>query len=538
MHLSSCSIFCAGECRSHDVAYRAAPIAAPIAAAAAAGAEAPAAGAIKEQDRDRPRPSWFYLLSRALWLGFVLLPPLLLLLPWVLAQSCCPAPATDENHGRLRSWLAARCCSAFEGALLRGLQRGSACCIKFGQWASTRPDVLPPSLCSALSNLHSGVPAHSLAATRAALAAEFGEEAVARRFRWLSPAPIGSGCIAQVHEAIGSDGSRYAVKVLHPEVSAAVHADLCLLGMAARLLERLVLMPGMRYLALPEAVDSFADFMLAQLDLQAEAANLERFIDDFANEPETRRIAFPQPVPGLVSKSVLVETFIEGEPISYMLIEEGPRAVATSASEAQALTERNRRLARHGLSAFMAMVLNHNFVHGDLHPGNILVAPNWDHERAGYKLSFVDAGLVVELSERDRRNFLLLFHAIGHGDGARVAQLMLEGSPQQRCDRPDEFRAGMAALVARAFDRNGAFNLHALRISDVLMEVMGLVRTHHVQVDPTFTTLVLSISVLEGLGRQLDPQLDIFSIALPMMLPHLGWLGLAATAKVMQGQGG
>lgn len=127
--------------------------------------------------------------------------------------------------------------------------------------------------------------------------------------------------------------------------------------------------------------------------------------------------------------------------------------------------------------------------------------------------------MVVELTERDRRNFLSLFKAIGQGDGELAGDLMLRHAREQRCDDPAAFRRGMRNLVesARAGER-GAFNLRHLKVGEVLLEVTSLVRTHHVQPDPVFTTLVCAIVVLEGLGRQLDPTLDLFSVGLPLLV--------------------
>ena len=536
------------------------------------------------------------LLLRAASLGLLLLPPLLLLLPVLFL---------DDADG---SWQA-----RFERALLGALDRGGPCLTKLGQWASTRPDVLPPSLCATLSSLHHRVRPHSLAHTRAAIAEAFGVPSE-ELFGELSAEPVGSGCIAQVHRATTRDGTMpLAIKVLHPRVEAIVAEDLFLLRGAAHALE-LLLVPfvrGLRWLALTEALDEFAGFMERQLDLRHEARNLDIFRANFAKE---ERVLIPRPVReltflgieegieegmedgieegrggsgnqgggiggrigggasggrGLVSRRVLVETYLPGMTMSSLLLEDS----AATADEAEALAEaeeaasaamqaaamgatsqedaraavarasnledaarrrtaRNAELARLGLTTFLKMLLRHNFVHADLHPGNILVTGNGvagdgvagdgvaedGTVSAPLRLGIIDAGLVVELSERDRRNFLALFKAIGDGDGARAGELMLTHAREQRCDDPAAFKAGMKRLVAsaRAGER-GAFNLSNLRIGDVLLEVTDLVRTHRVQADPSFTTLVCAIVVLEGLGRQLDPTLDLFSVALPLL---------------------
>lgn len=134
------------------------------------------------------------------------------------------------------------------------------------------------------------------------------------------------------------------------------------------------------------------------------------------------------------------------------------------------------------------------------------------------RISFVDAGLAVELSERDRKNFKSFFRALGLGDGRLAAKLMMENATEQQCADPDAFQAGVERIVkGLGLGGDGSFNLGTLKIGDVLIDVTSLVRQHRVKVEPNFTTLFTSIIVLEGLGRQLDPSLDLFEFAMPMM---------------------
>lgn len=446
------------------------------------------------------------LLVRAAYLGLVLLPPLMLLLPAALLGSA--------------AWM-----QRFERALLRALERGGPCLIKLGQWASTRPDVLPYRLCRTLGSLHDCVPPHGIEHTRSAIAQAFGRPAE-EVFGALSVEPVGSGCVAQVHLATAADGTRLAVKVLHPRVEEIIAADLFLLRAVAFAVRALLtpLVPGLRWLSLQEAVGEFAAFMTRQLDLRLEATNLHAFGRNFAREP---RVVFPAPAADkageigstLSARRVLAETFIDGVTLSSMLRDaDGAGGADADAQKAQ--------LAALGLKAFLAMLLKHNFVHADLHPGNIIVCGGGGAAGAGVggagagelRLGFVDAGLVVELSESDRRNFLALFKAIAMGDGEGAGHLMLVHSRENECADPQAFRDGISALVARArAGERGAFNLRNLRIGDVLLEVTSLVRTHRVKVESSFTTLVMAIVVLEGLGRELDPSLDLFSLALPML---------------------
>ena len=449
------------------------------------------------------------LVARALWLGVLLLPSLLLLGPALL---------WPERWMRL-----------FEEAVMSALRRGGPCLIKLGQWASTRPDVLPLSTCTVLSQLHVEAPMHDNRITTSAIATELGEAGE----RWLAsvdPTPVGSGCIAQVHRAVGADGALLAVKVLHPGVEEVVGSDLCLLRTAAWAVEALVPLPGLRWLALREAVDEFSRFMAMQappcrrpsralglhrslnpmassppsptrtpphhtaphhntphhlqpasprrqLDLRTEAAHLLAFRHNFEDVPASAHVHFPRPLAeqGLVSRRVLVESWAEGQPLTRLLSTGARRRDGDGGDgggdggggvggEGLSPAE-SKALARQGLRAFLTMLLQHNLVHADLHPGNILArldgggveaggaegtppfagldplavcqlaegekvrggatqaeasprppragAPRASALRAPRvpQLTFVDAGLVVRLSEQDRTNFLELFQA-------------------------------------------------------------------------------------------------------------------------------
>ena len=461
--------------------------------------------------------------------------------------------------------LSARCRRALLRLLVATLSAAGPCAVKLGQWASTRPDLLPRGVCDALSTLHEGASTHSFAETEAACEEAFGVPARCV-FRTLSREPVGSGCIAQVHAATLLDGRRVAVKVLHPHAARTSALDLALIRLGVRAIDAAApLVRGVRFLALRGAADNFEEFMLAQLDLRVEASNLERFARNFALDPVSlvpallRGVAegtpdadvrFPTPVDGLVTRGVLVETYAEGHSLSSLLAApDGAGAGAEHLDE-----RRRRRLARAGLRAFLQMLLVHNFVHADLHPGNILVAfapaqpaagthrswgaalrDGWARAHADatpaeprtsltsaadehVALTFIDAGLTVELSPADRLNFLRLFNAIVNGDGRRAGALMLEHARESDCDDPAAFEGKIEALVQQTHAaRRGEFTLSRLDVGRVLYDVLSAVREHRVMIEPNFTTLVSSIAILEGLGRQLDAELDLFTLAVPLL---------------------
>ena len=292
--------------------------------------------------------------ARALYIGALLVPSLLVLLPAYLFPSHCQAILETE--------------------MLRALERGGPCLIKLGQWASTRADILPPSLCRRLSSLHDGAPAHAFHHTEQAIESAFSAP-LGRNFARLDVQPVGSGCIAQVHLGETVEGTRVAVKVLHPNVERLVATDVYLLRTAARLVEQLVPLPGIRWLALSESVDHFATFMSSQLDLRHEAANLDRFRLNFARQASDGdgAIEFPRPLheERLVSSRVLVETFVQGESVSSLLHRAAERAPGGTAMEGLLGLgkARDAEFTRAGLIAFFKMMFRDNFVHGDLHPG-------------------------------------------------------------------------------------------------------------------------------------------------------------------------
>lgn len=274
--------------------------------------------------------------------------------------------------------------------------------LKAAQWISTRQDTFPTVVCSKLSALHTSTKKRPARHGEEALEQAFGPSW--RQFMELEEEPLGSGCVASVYKGHMSAGenarTEIAVKVLHPDIRKTVELDLALLRRVAELAERLPFLQ-LQWLSLSECVEEFSSLMEMQMDLRREAVNLERFIRDFQDDP---KVVFPRPIQPWVSEGVLVEEFLSGSPISNFF----PSA----------------RLARMGLQAFLNMVFLNNFVHGDLHPGNLMVGQRDDSGEEC--LIFLDAGIVCELDRHDRTNFLDLFHAVVVGNGTLAGSLMIE----------------------------------------------------------------------------------------------------------------
>ncbi|CAM9623866.1 unnamed protein product [Discosporangium mesarthrocarpum] len=225
-----------------------------------------------------------------------------------------------------------------------------------------------------------------------------------------------------------------------------------------------------------------------------EAENLMEFRRNFNGQPE---IGFPCPIYPWVSEHALVETLEEGEPVSNFF--EHPDAAG---------------LARVGLEAFLKMVFVDNFVHADLHPGNILIAPPAGRG-GGRRMVFLDAGIVCRLGEEDRRNFVDLFHAVVIGDGKGAGMLMIQRARGQECSDPKGFCQEMDDLVQGA--RANRLCLGEVHVGDIIGSVLELCLRYQVKLEPRFVSVAVAIGILEGVGRSLDPECDILRASLPVV---------------------
>jgi ubiquinone biosynthesis protein len=247
----------------------------------------------------------------------------------------------------------------------------------------------------------------------------------------------------------------------------------------------LALVPSFRLLAPVESVDEFGRAIRTQIDLAVEADNNRRFRANFAGDPD---VELPELVPELCSRRVLTMSFLRGvKLLDYRRVNADPT-----------------RIARIGFRLLLRMVFEHGFVHADLHPGNILVT------EAG-TVALLDLGLTAELDEQHRRVFALYFAAWAQGDGATMARLMTDFSPSARIADHAGFRADIDRFVARYHGKA----LGEVAVSTVVFDMMGILRRHRVRVNATFTMVNIAIAVTEGIGKQLDPRLDLMNEALP-----------------------
>ena len=367
--------------------------------------------------------------------------------------------------------------------------------IKVGQIMSTRPDLIPDYLSRALAHLQDDVGPFALEDVLRTIEQDLGSPVV-KSFPEFAPVPLASASVSQVHKARLGDGRLVAVKVRRPDVVELCTFDLAVMTAGARVLNAI---PSIATLAPVATVEEFGRAIFAQLDFRVEARNNRRFRENFRAQP---MVVFPEIIEALSSERILTMTFIEGTKI-----------LSTPATRSDP-----KRVARLGLQVLMKMIFEDGFVHADLHPGNIFITPD-------DKIALLDLGLVGELDEPHRRGFTKFFAAWAQRDGDKMAHLMYEMSANAKSTTtgkpidPEAFERYRAAII-EFVGRYWGQRMGEVQVGKVLLDMLAILRRHRVRVNPTFTIVNIAIAVTEGIGKQLDPSLDLMSEALPYFLAH------------------
>jgi ubiquinone biosynthesis protein len=377
--------------------------------------------------------------------------------------------------------------------------------VKFGQVLSTRRDMLPLDIADELARLQDRVPPFPSDLAAAEVEKALGNP-LTTFFSSFERDPVASASIAQVHLATLHDGTEVAVKVLRPGVEAAIARDLALLETGAGLAERL-LAEGRR-LKPREVVAEFARHLDDELDLMREAANASQLGRNFVG---SALLLVPAVHWDLCSQRVMVMERMHGTPISQVSVlrEKGIDIPA---------------LARAGVEIFFTQVFRHGFFHADMHPGNILVADDG-------RYIALDFGIMGTLTEVDKSYLAQNFLAFFNRDYRRVAQAHLDAGWVPAGTRVDEFETAIRAVCEPIFARP----LKEIYFGKLLLRLFQTSRRFNVEVQPQLVMLQKTLLNIEGLGRELDPDLDLWQTAKPFlerwMREQVGWRGLVRTIR-------
>ena len=413
---------------------------------------------------------------------------------------------------RLLEWLLFwRDLSAPRGERLRlALEELGPIFVKFGQVLSTRRDLMPPDIADDLAKLQDRVRPFNSDLAIAQIIKSLGAHPD-ELFQSFERIPVASASVAQVHFAVLKNGREVAVKVLRPGMKKSIDQDVDLMYVAAGLLESLW-KDGKR-LKPKEVVAEFDKYLHDELDLMREAANGSQLRRNFLN---SSLLLVPEMIWDFCSDSVIVMERMKGVPVSQTdkLIEAGVDL---------------KKLSRDGVEIFFTQIFRDGFFHADMHPGNIMVST--EPATLGRYIA-LDFGIVGTLNDFDKdylsQNFLAFFRR----DYKRVAQAHIESGWAPKDTRVDELEAAVRACCEPIFDRP----LRDISFGTVLLRLFQTSRRFNVEVQPQLVLLQKTLLNIEGLGRQLDPDLDLWKTAKPYlenwMAQQIGWQGLWENLKI------
>ncbi len=384
-----------------------------------------------------------------------------------------------------------------ERALPRGqrirlaLQELGPVFVKLGQVLSTRRDLLPDDIGDELALLQDQVPPFPASVARSEIEAALGKP-IDELFRSFDDVPLASASVAQVHSVEMHDGTRAVVKVLRPDIQPIIERDLSLMYLLADIC-RSVLRDGKR-MKPREVVSDYDHTIHSELDLIQEASNA---VVLRANHKEYPHLYVPEIYWDYTRRNVLLMERIEGIPIRDV------EAMHDIGMDMKLLAER-------GVEIFYAQVFKHNFFHADMHPGNIFVSRD---KAKNPQYIAVDFGICGSLTEEDQRylgeNILAFFRR----DYRRVAQLHVDSGWVPPGTRVSEFESAVRAVCEPIFEKP----LAEISFGQVLLQLFQTARRFEMEVQPQLVLLQKTLLNIEGLGRQLYPQLDLWATAKPFL---------------------
>lgn len=404
-------------------------------------------------------------------------------------------PAAPLRHLFLLSptrWLSERERSLPRGQRIRlALEELGPVFIKLGQMLSTRRDLLPDDIGDELALLQDRVPPFAGSDARAVVEKALGED-VNTLFASFNEIPIASASVAQVHGAELLDGRSAVVKILRPGITATISRDVALMYLLADIAAWVL--PDGKRLRPREVVAEYDRTIHDELDLVREAANAVLLRNNFEG---SSKLYVPEVYWDFTRNNVMVMERIDGIPIREI-------------EEMNRIGMDMKKLAEYGVEIFYTQVFRHNFFHADMHPGNIFVSRETPSEP---QYIAVDFGIVGSLTDEDQRylgeNLLAFFER----DYRRVAQLHVDSGWVPRNTRVSEFESAIRSVCEPIFDKP----LAEISFGNVLLQLFRTARRFEMEVQPQLVLLQKTLLNIEGLGRQLYPELDLWATGKPFL---------------------
>jgi ubiquinone biosynthesis protein len=363
--------------------------------------------------------------------------------------------------------------------------------VKFGQALSTRRDLLPVDIADELAKLQDRVPPFPGEIAVAMIEKTFGRP-LAEIFGSFEPAPLAAASIAQVHAAVLKNGDEVVVKVLRPGMREVIDLDLEVLDALAQLADEYWI--EARPVRPMEVVREYRKTVTDELDLMREAGNASQLKRNFAGSP---LLYVPQIHWDYCRQNVMVMERIHG-------------VIVSRVDELRARGTDIAKLAENGVEIFFTQVFRHNFFHADMHPGNIFVQID-DPKNPRY--AAVDFGIVGTLQPRDQHYLAENFMAFFNRDYGRIAQLHIESGWVPRGTRVDELESAVRTVCEPIYNKP----LKEISFAQVLLRLFETARRFDMQVQPQLILLQKTLFNIEGLGRQLYPELDLWKTAQPVL---------------------
>ncbi|MDH5471800.1 MAG: ubiquinone biosynthesis regulatory protein kinase UbiB [Gammaproteobacteria bacterium] len=376
--------------------------------------------------------------------------------------------------------------------------------IKFGQMLSTRKDLLPEEIAEELTKLQDRVPPFPGSQAKAIIEKAYGCS-ISDVFDDFDEQPLASASVAQVHTAKLKNGTDVVVKVLRPTILPVIKRDIELLFIVARLAERYS--SEARRLRPIEIVQEYQKTIIDELDLMREAANSSQIRRNFI---DSSVLYIPEVYWDDTRRNVMVMERIHGMPIGEV-------------DKLRSLGVDMKLLAERGVEIFFTQVFKHNFFHADMHPGNIFVDVTRPEDA---KYIAVDFGIVGSLSPDDQRYLAENFLAFFKRDYNRVAQLHVDSGWVPGGTRVDEFESAIRSVCEPIFEKP----LKDISFGHLLLRLFQTARRFNMEVQPQLVLLQKTLLNIEGLGRQLYPDLDLWKTAKPFLE---NWMNEQVGAKAL-----